>query len=232
MSEAQFRMLAVRLLEVAVMVLLALAVFDVRESYRMTGQEPDPATMQARPDVFTWERLAMAVGFSVFRAPLSLMVAGGLLVGATAMLAGRRPVVSAAVLRWEVAAVGALAVLLTLGHLVAGGAWAWTAPETVSGLDSPLQRSSALGWPIVALLLQALFVLWWLRLGEVSASAASDPPRALVTPAGPDTGQAPGPAERAQHVERRASVERPEPVEWVAPDGATSNGYDEYFRRR
>lgn len=222
MSEAQFRMVAVRLLEVAAVLLLVLAVFEVRESYLMAGQEPDPTTMRTRPDAFSWDRLAMAVGYSVFRAPLSLMVAGGLLVGATAVLADRRPVVSAAVLRWEVAAVGAAAVLLTLFHLVAGAAWAWTmAPEGVSDFDTPLQRSSALAWPLVALVLQALFVLWWLRLGDGSAAvAAHDPSPVPEAATDPDT------------VEVLAPAERPEHVEWIAPDGATTNGYDDYFRRR
>jgi hypothetical protein len=215
-------MVAVRLLEVAVVLLLVLAVFEVRESYLMVGQEPDPTTMQTRPDAFGWDRLVMAVGYSVFRAPLSLMLAGGLLVGATAVLADRRPVVSAAVLRWEVAAVGAVAVLLTLFHLGAGAAWAWTmAPEGVSDFDTPLQRSSALAWPLVALLLQALFVLWWLRLGDGStAVAADDPSPAPEAATDPDT------------VETLAAAERVEPVEWIAPDGATTNGYDDYFRRR
>lgn len=222
MSEAQFRMVAVRLLEVAAVLLLVLAVFEVRESYLMAGQGPDPTTMQARPDAFRWDRLAMAVGYSVFRAPLSLMVASGLLVGASAVLADRRPVVNAAVLRWEVAAVGAVAVVLTLCHLVAGAAWAWTmAPEGVSDFDTPLQRSSALAWPLVALVLQALFVLWWLRLGEGSAAvAADDPLPARVAATDPETVEALAPADRAEH------------VEWIAPDGATTNGYDDYFRRR
>ncbi|MDF2092916.1 hypothetical protein P0Y31_11220 [Knoellia sp. 3-2P3] len=221
MSEAQFRMVAVRLLEVAAVLLLVLAVFEVRESYLMAGQEPDPTTMQTRPDAFSWGRLAMAVGYSVFRAPLSLMVAGGLLVGATAVLADRRPVVSAAVLRWEVAAVGAVAVLLTLCHLVAGAAWAWTmAPEGVSDFDTPLQRSSALAWPLVALVLQALFVLWWLRLGDGAPVVATDAAPVREAASDPEAVETLAPAEPTEH------------VEWIAPDGATTNGYDDYFRRR
>jgi hypothetical protein len=222
LGEAQFRMVAVRLLEAAAVLLLVLAVFEVRESYLMVGQEPDPTTMQARPDAFSWDRLAMAVGYSVFRAPLSLMVAGGLLVGATALLAGRR-VVTAAVLRWEVAVVGAVAVLLTLFHLVAGAVWAWTmSPEGVSDFDSPLQRSSALVWPLVALVLQSLFVLCWLRLGE-GAAGVDDASTVHDDPADADTTQALVPAEETGSPDR---------TEWIAPDGGTANGFDEYFRRR
>jgi len=240
LSEPQFRMLVVRLLEAAVLLLLAVTVLELWVGYTIAGQQPNPATGEMQPGVFSWGRLAEAVGFFAFRGPISVMVAAGLMVGIAAVLAGGRPVANAEALRREAAVLGGGTALFTLFHLGAGAAWlAMTEPDQNSPFDSRLQQSGSLFWPLVGLVLVALFFLWWTRLarhaedGDADAGAAEQRPRGtgeVEDPAG-------GPDEQAMikgfaDAEQITPADRPPRDEPLSPDGSTTNGYDEFFRRR
>jgi hypothetical protein len=90
-------------------------------------------------------------------------------------------------------------------------------------------------WPAAVLVLLAAFFLWWLRLGESVEHTEGEPlaGRADSTDGGgkTDTDEV---GNDEPLVEQIPAAEPPDlsRAEPVSPDGSTSNGYDDYFRRR
>lgn len=238
MSEPQFRMVVVRLLEGAVVLLLAMAALELWSGYQFAAQGPDPSTGALRPEDFSWSRLAETLVFYTFRGPISLLVASLLLVGTAAALAVRGPVANAKVLRWEAAALASVTAVATLSHLVVGLVALMTLERGLGeAVDSRFMLGASLGWPLVGLVLLAVFFLWWLRLADDEDGSEDDAvARVGRTPHGDETQDLTPRDEGAETdgfrgAEPIAPAERPPRGEGLSPDGSTTNGYDEYFRR-
>jgi hypothetical protein len=237
MSGARFRMVVVRLLEGAVVLLLAVTGLELWVGYRFVQEQPGGATGMLQPDAPSWTVLAEAVSFMAFRGPVSLLFAAALLLGATSVLAGPGSVAIARVLRWETAVLGMVTALFAAVHLAAGVArLVLVEPQLGGPVDSRLLESGGTGWAAAVLVLLVAFLLWWLRLGQGVDDVEAEPVAG-------GAGSADGDGETDTHdrtgdeltvVEQIAAAEPPDltGVEWVSPDGATDNGYDEYFRRR
>lgn len=242
MSGARFRLVVVRLLEVAVTLVLTVAALELWGGYRLVTQQPGGATGMLQAGSSGWAVMVEVVTFLSFRGPMSLVFAAVLLLGAMGVLAVPGPVAIARILRWELAALAAVTALLSTVHLAGGVARIVMAdPQPGQPFDSRLIESGAMVWAAADLVLLAAFLLWWLRLrsevGDVEGepvagstdSADADPNRELDRDRDDARGAEP------TVVEQIAAAERPEPaprVPHLSPDGSTSNGYDEYFRRR
>jgi hypothetical protein len=221
MGGARFRMVVVRLLEVAVALVLAVSALELWGGYRIVTQQPGGPTGMLEAGASTWQVLVEAVIFLSYRGPMSLLFAAILLLGATAVLAAPGPVATARVLRWETARLAAVMALLAGVYLTAGVARVVReGPQAGGPFGSVLIESGAMVWAVAVLVLLTVLFLCWLRLGDGSAVVAAEPSPVREVAADPDT------------VEALAPAERPERVERIAPDGATTNGYDDYFRRR
>jgi hypothetical protein len=226
MNGARFRMVVVRLLEVAVALVLAVTALELWGGYRIVTQQPGGPTGMLQPDASIWAVLVEAVTFLSYRGPMSLLFAAVLLLGATAVLAAPGPVAIARVLRWEMAGLGAVTALLSAVHLTAGVARLVMAdPEPGGPFDSRLIESGAMVWAAAVLVLLAAFLLWWLRLGAQVEDLEEEPVVASAESEDP----APTVVEQIEAAERPETLPRVPPV---SPDGSTDNGYDEFFRRR
>jgi hypothetical protein len=240
LSEPQFRMVAVRLAEGAVVALLATCALEMWGGYRISRQAPNPVTGEPGAGTFSWHRLMEGLTFFNFRGPISLLMASALLVGLAAFLAVRGPVTNGGVLRWEVAALGVLTAAFTVFHLVAGVLWLATMPsDPASPFGSRLQQMGSLGWPLASSLLLTLFFLWWVRLADLRGDAEVDAGAAGSRTADADeVDERVGPRDQEAMADAVARVEQLDPVERLerpqplSADGGTPNGYDEFFRRR
>ena len=230
--------LTVRMVEVATLALVLGAGLELWEAFRASGQfSPDgmDGGSAATPVPFMRRVVALAFYSGLFRAPLSLVLAAFLLAGAVAVLASGQPVRHARLLRWEVLGTWAVAglgvVLLVLLNAVAmfgDNPYASNDPSVISGYAGPglvEQAAMGLSWPLVAALVLAAVGLWWQRL-----PADPDPDR----PVEPDLPEA------SEDRIVLDDVEQIEPVEALwrdgssgngATDGATPNGYEDFFRR-
>jgi hypothetical protein len=170
-----------------------------------------------------------------------------LLLAAVGVLHHATPVEHARILRWEVAAVWcalALATVLVALPPVVGLVRGDPdePPEGVvtynPGPGYTVMQLASLPLPLVCAVLLALVALWWVRL-----PADFDEPEEVLGPAGTE-GRAgtrePLPRDRdaeglgpivVDEVEQIEPVERLVPRERAPGDGATTNGYEDYFRR-
>ena len=260
-SEPRTWFLTVRLLEISVVVLLVgggLALYHGWRQISLSGPtgidgEPNPLSLA--------QKLALTGAYASFSGSGSaVLVVGAVLVLASVVVLHRvRPVSQARLLRWEVAAVGGLQLVMsllhTVGWVVAGFAKDPYGQEgtitegdrvtTVDVYNGPSQLENALmsiGLPLTSLVLVAVAALWWMRLpaefdaedetGELAAdgaAAGSAPTRRRWRPA-------PAPDANLDDIVLDG-VEQIEPVERLRPrddghgDGSTSSGYEDYFRR-
>ncbi len=161
------------------------------------------------------------------RGPVAAALAALLLAGCLWALHRLRPVASARVLRVEVAVLATGGLVLELAA-VGVVAVAWAVPYGPEHGPSPLavgeDRLTALlpvaAWPVATLLLYlVLGGAWWLLRTEGADEAEPAQEAASVQEAEP--------AQEAEEVDGHGEV-----VGAEAPDGSTTNGYEEYFRRR
>lgn len=253
--------LTVRMAEVATLALVLGAGLELWEAFRASGQfTPDGVGGGGAVSPVPFMRRVVAVAFysGLFRAPLSLVLAALLLVGAVAVLASGQPVRHARLLRWEVLGTWALValgvvvlVLLNAVAMFGDNPYASNDPSVISGYPGPglvEQAVMGLSWPVGAALVMAAVALWWLRLPadpEADLPAARDlPVETQARAGGLATSETPqeDPLVEASREGRILldDVEQIEPVEALwrdgpsgdgATDGATPSGYEDFFRR-
>lgn len=245
--------LTVRMVEVAALALVLGAALELWEAFRASGQvSPDGLDGGGAAAGAPFMRRVVALAFysGLFRAPLSLVLAAFLLAAAVAVLASAQSVSHARLLRWEVlgtwtmaVAVVVVLVLLNTVAMFGDNPYASNDPSVISGYAGPglvEQAAMGLSWPVSAALVMAAVGFWWLRL---PADSDAGPP------AETEAGGLPRSRERHEVEPVGAAgedrlvledVEVIEPVEarWPersagdgATEGATANGYEDYFRR-
>jgi hypothetical protein len=256
-SEAHFRMVAVRVLELAALLLVAVAALEMWVGW--SGPVFSDGAGGGSPpfDFRVW-----SVTMALFRGPIGLVVAAVLLGLCLAVIHRLRPVAHAGVLRWEVGAVAFAGLLVEVVALVAVGLAFVTPLPFGGGSEKAFYLANAVGLTLAGTLPLALVALWWWRLlgtpdPEADAAGAVESEADEVGEAGDSTPSLPAPggpvgsAGRAAVVGTRpdtavdgvlgadpSGVERIEPVsrdqaiDPLSSDGSTSNGYDDYFRRR
>lgn len=253
-SEAHFRMVAVRVLELAALLLVAVAALEMWVGW--SGPVFSDGAGGGSPpfDFRVW-----SVTMALFRGPIGLVVAAVLLGLCLAVIHRLRPVAHAGVLRWEVGAVAVAGLLVEVVALVAVGLAFVTPLPFGGGSEKAFYLANAVGLTLAGTLPLVLVALWWWRLlgepdpesdaaGAVESDAdevgdSTPPPPAPggpVRPAGraADLGTRPDTAVDGVLGADRSGVERIEPVsrdaaiDSLSSDGSTSNGYDDYFRRR
>lgn len=243
--------LTVRMVEVATLALVLGAGLELWEAFRASGQfTPDGGDggSAVTPVPFMRRVVALAFYSGLFRAPLSLVLAAFLLAGAVAVLASGQPVRHARMLRWEVLGIWALAalgvvvlVLLNAVAMFGDNPYASNDPSVISGYAGPgllEQAAMGLSWPLGAALVMAAVGLWWLRLpADPDADLPAENPLQAETEAPDDEGPVDAASEDRIVLD---DVEQIEPVEALwrdgssgdgATHGATTNGYEDFFRR-
>jgi hypothetical protein len=243
--------LTVRMVEVATLALVLGAGLELWEAFRASGQfTPDGGDGGGAVTSVPFMRRVVALAFysGLFRAPLSLVLAALLLAGAVAVLASGQPVRHARLLRWEVLGIWALAaltvvvlVLLNAVAMFGDNPYANNDPSVISGYAGPgivEQAAMGLSWPVGAALVMAAVGLWWLRL-PADTDAGRPAENTLQTETGALHDESPVDAGSEDRFVLD-DVEQIEPVEALwrdgssaggAPDGATPNGYEDFFRR-
>jgi hypothetical protein len=262
-SEPRTWFLTVRLLEGAVLVLVIAMVVTAYHGWRQV-ELMGPGGIDGQPDPLSlWQKITVAVAFGGFSGAgtADLVVSAVLVLVAVAVLYRVRPVSHARLLRWELLALGAVQLLVSLVHTFAWVLVAFTRDpynqqgtitdgDTVTTVDvyeGPSRVATALmnlGLPVTSIVVLAIAALWWLRLpadfdeedelDEAGAAATADSaPRPK-----PRRSWRPAPAQDANlddivldGVEQIEPVERLHPRETGRGDGSTSSGYDDYFRR-
>lgn len=252
-SEAHFRMVAVRVLELAALLLVAVAALEMWVGW--SGPVFSDGAGGGSPpfDFRVW-----SVTMALFRGPIGLVVAAVLLGLCLAVIHRLRPVAHAGVLRWEVGAVAVAGLLVEVVALVAVGLAFVTPLPFGGGSEKAFYLANAVGLTLAGTLPLVLVALWWWRLlgepdpesdaaGAVESDAdevgdSTPPPPAPggpVRPAGraADLGTRPDTAVDGvlgdpSGVERIEPVSRDAAIDSLSSDGSTSNGYDDYFRRR
>ena len=245
-SEAHFRMVAVRVLELAALLLVAVAALEMWVGW--SGPVFSDGAGGGSPpfDFRVW-----SVTMALFRGPIGLVVAAVLLGLCLAVIHRLRPVAHAGVLRWEVGAVAVAGLLVEVVALVAVGLAFVTPLPFGGGSEKAFYLANAVGLTLAGTLPLVLVALWWWRLlgepdPESDAAGVGDSTPPPPAPGGPvrpagraaDLGTRPDTAVDGVLGADRSGVERIEPVsrdaaiDSLSSDGSTSNGYDDYFRRR
>lgn len=236
----------VRLLEVAALVSvlgLALQSWQVFQSTNQGFGDNGEPLSQNTPFLDRVTFFA-SYGFGFGQTSIAGTVACLLVLAVLAILHFAQPVSHAALLRWEVLAVGAMVTLLNLSFVLA------TVVALVRGNPSDPDTGVVYGQgpgfttvlltgvtvPVLCLLLSSVAAIWWLRLPlefEVPDEGPDEPDRSAREP----RRWRPSPAPDANVDDLTLDgVELIEPVERLHPrdgggDGATGSGYDDYFRR-
>jgi hypothetical protein len=267
--------LTVRLIESALVLLtvgMVLIAYAGWRSARDTGPSGQMGPDGRPLDLNLADTIAMSVSYNWFSVSghSGLVVMAVLVLAVVAILHRVHPVSHARVLRWEVAALGGVAALVSLAFVLAWVMVALTpdpfkrAGSIIEGeqviqvetYDGPSRLQLGLmnmGLPATAVLLLAVAALWWLRLPEefeeVELAEAGAGAAAVAAGADADGAATPRPARpRAKRSWRPApaadpnvdditleGVELIEPVERLRPreggSGATSSGYEDYYRR-
>ena len=226
--------LTARLLEIAAVVLLAGAAHEMWVSWSAAD-----GFYSTDGNIHVVQRLTNIALFTAFRG-INILVAALLAGAVVAMLLWAHPVAHARILRWEALGVALAAGLLALSNLVAILIVALFGIDSVGGtgyvgpdLTSQLAGSAPL--PVAGVLLAAVAGVWWMRLPAEFEEPAEDPPLRSRRSAPPQEAA----AEEVVDTDSpfAGSVEQLEPVERIhlrerrGTDGATSSGYDDYFRR-
>jgi len=263
-SEPRTWFLTVRLLEGATLALLVGGALTIYHGWRQTTTGLNgPSGPDGQPLALSlWQKITLAVAYGSYggSGPVALVVAALLVLASVAILHRVRPVSQARLLRWELAAVGGLLLLLSLAHTLAWVVVAFTrdpyrqggtitdgdTTTTVEVYDGPSQVENALmniGLPLTALVLLAVTALWWLRLpAEFDEEDDGGPQPAEAGTTGPrrtsHRSWRPAPAQDANlddivldGVEQIEPVERLQPRDADRGDGSTASGYEDYFRR-
>jgi hypothetical protein len=232
-----------RLLEVAASVALLGAGWLSWQTYQSTSQmfAPNGEPTQGPPFL---DRVAQFAVYSLGygQAPIGGIIACLLLIAIVAVLHFAQPVGHASLLRWEVFAVWAVAVLLHL-LVVAAIVVGLVRGDPSSAEDGSVTFNTGPGFtevvlagsavPVLSLLLLSVSALWWLRLPVEFDAPADEPERSVREP----RRWRPAPAQDANVDDLTLDgVELIEPVERLQPrgggdDGSSSSGYDDYFRR-
>lgn len=243
--------LTVRMVEVATLALVLGAGLELWEAFRASGQlTPDGVDGGAAVTPVPFMRRVVALAFysGLFRSPLSLVLAAFLLAGAVAVLASGQPVRHARLLRWEVLGIWALTalgvvvlVLLNAVAMFGDNPYASNDPSVISGDAGPglvEQGAMGLSWPVGAALVMAAVGLWWLRLpADPDAALQAENPLQVEAETSHDGSPVDVGSEDRIVLD---DVEQIEPVEALwrdgssrdgAPDEATPNGYEDFFRR-
>ena len=239
--------LTVRLAEVATLALVLGAALELWEAFQasaQTSRDGGDGGGGAAPVPLMRRIVALAFYSGLFRAPLSFVLAAILLAAAVAVLASGQSVRHARLLRWEVlgtwslAALGVLVlVLLNAVAMFGDNPYESNDPSVISGDAGPglvEQAVMGLSWPVSAALVLAGVGFWWLRVPadpDAEAAAVAD---SVVVVADVDE----------DDLIVLEDVEQIEPVEQLwrgsspggeatdgAADGATANGYEDFFRR-
>lgn len=231
-ADARLALVTVRLVEGAVLVLLLGA-----------GRELWSAWQNAGVDGFLGRGAVLldrvwSVVHNQSQGPVAAVVSAALLAGCLWAVhrsgeGGLAAAAGAGSLRLEVAVLAVMGLLLALADLVVV-AVAAAVPYGPELGPSPLApdegRLTTLlpiaAWPLAAVLLYAaLGCLWWLLRPEASDEPAPVPGSAEVAPV--EVAPVEVPTDGAEPLGAPAMEE----VERLSPDGSTTNGYDEYFRR-
>jgi hypothetical protein len=238
-ADSRLVLVAVRLVEGAVLVLLLAAAQELWSSWQHAGVDG----FLGRGPVLL-DRV-WSVVHNQTRGPVAVVVAAVLLAGCLWVahrLGERRPLsaAGAASARAEVAVLAGLGLLVALADVVVVVVAAAVpyGPELgpsplAAGEDQLTALLPVAAWPVAGVLLYAaLGCLWWL----VRRGALDEPPPAGVAIVGGSAED--GSAENADVEEATVvgtveaqAAEAPAPEERLSSDGSTSNGYDEYFRR-
>ena len=246
--------LTVRLLELAVVVMLAGVALELWSAFQASAQGVGPfySDPAAVTDHVTLMQRLMSFAFygGIYQGPVMLVLVAVLLTAGVAVLHLAGPVSNARLLRWELLVGWAVAALFVLVRVVTTAVAMFghdptrpDDPNIVSyGYRGPSlleQGMAILVWPLAAGAVLAAAGLWWLRLPaefeEPEQDQAERDARRLA-------------AERRTRTQRHApapdlddivldGVEQIDPVERLEPrlgsfgDGSTNSGYDDYFRR-
>ena len=158
-SEAHFRMVAVRVLELAALLLVAVAALEMWVGW--SGPVFSDGAGGGSPpfDFRVW-----SVTMALFRGPIGLVVAAVLLGLCLAVIHRLRPVAHAGVLRWEVGAVAVAGLLVEVVALVAVGLAFVTPLPFGGGSEKAFYLANAVGLTLAGTLPLVLVALWWWRL--------------------------------------------------------------------
>jgi len=246
--------LTVRLLEAAVVVLLAGAALELWNAFQASssglgGFYGDPSTA-ARQVTFMQRLMGFAFYGGIFQGPVMLVLAACLLAAGVAVLHLGTPVSNARLLRWELLVGWSGAALFVVLRVVTTGVAMFghdpnrsDDPNVVTyGFQGPSlleQGVAILVWPVAAGAVLAVAGLWWLRLpAEFDEPEEDQVQREARRVAAEQKAHTHRPAPSANlddivldGVEEIEPVERLEPRRGSLGDGSSSSGYDDYFRR-
>jgi hypothetical protein len=246
--------LCVRLLEAAVLALLAGVVLEVWDAFRAASQGVGPFyndPIAAAEHVSLMQRLMSFTFYGgIFQGPLMLVLAACLLAAAVGVLHLASPVSNARLLRWELLVGWAVAALFVVLRILTTAIAMFghdpnrsDEPNVVSyGYQGPSlieQGLAILVWPVAAGAVLAAAGLWWLRLpaefDEPEEDLAQREAQRLAAERKATTHRTTPSADLddivLDGVEQIDPIERLEPRRSSFGDGSTSSGYDDYFRR-
>lgn len=228
----------VRVSELAAVALVVGAALELWTAIQASAQIPSADGTPGATASFMRRTVTVAFYSGVFRTPLNLVLAALLVGFAVGVLVSAKPVWNARLLRWEVLATWGVVsvsvltlVLINTIAMFGDSPFASTDPSLVSvdaGPSLVQQGLTALAWPLAAGLVLVAAGLWWLRLSpETDPVPASVPaaPRRVPDPPAEDDGIT------IDGVEQIEPVDRPTLHEAPGGDGATTSGYEDYFRR-
>ena len=243
-----------RLLEVAALVLLAGTCSQLWSSWASTvAFDPFGGAPTSGEDIPLMSRVTSFVFFNDLRgAFVAFLVVAAVVALGVAVLLHQRPVENARLLRWELLALWASALLVAL-VVVGLHVLALFGEDPYQPSDEPtpvlpddsyqptmiVQLLSAAAWPVAGALVLLVSAVWWLR---VPRDLESDDDGEEQGEGSLQESHEAGPSARQRRQADRddvlllEGVEQIEPVERLTPresgggDG-TSSGYDDYLRR-
>ncbi|HEV7195469.1 MAG TPA: hypothetical protein VGN19_05990 [Pedococcus sp.] len=226
----------VRVSELAAVALVVGAALELWTAFQTSAQIPSADGTPGATPSFMRRIVTTAFYSGVFRTPLNLVLAALLVGFAVGVLVTAKPVWNARLLRWEVLAtwgvVSASVLTVALINTIAmfgDSPFASTDPSVVSVDAGPslLQQGlTALAWPVAAGLVLVGGGLWWLRLSpETDPVPAPGSERRVPDPPAQGDGITIDGVEQIEPVDRSTHPEAP------GGNGATTSGYEDYFRR-